>query len=43
VSFDNVRLDAEPVPEPGSIVLLQLGAIGLVVAGRRRILRALGF
>jgi hypothetical protein len=35
VNFDDVRLDASPVPEPSTAALL-LGAVGLICAGLRR-------
>jgi len=35
VNFDDVRLDASPVPEPSTTALL-LGAVGLICAGLRR-------
>jgi len=34
--FDNVRLDAVPIPEPSSLILVGLGMLGLVGYGRRR-------
>jgi len=34
--FDNVRLNAVPIPEPSSLILVGLGMVGLVGYGRRR-------
>lgn len=36
VYFDNVRLDVTPVPEPSTLALTTLGAIGILVVRRRK-------
>jgi PEP-CTERM motif-containing protein len=35
LGVDNVSLSAAPVPEPGSLALLAMGALTLVSLGRR--------
>ena len=34
------QIVAELIPEPGTIAMLGVGAIGLIVVGRRRLRRA---
>jgi hypothetical protein len=35
VNFDNVRLDADPVPEPAGVALIAGGAMTLLMLRRR--------
>jgi choice-of-anchor C domain-containing protein len=36
-ALDNVRVDSAPVPEPGTMMLLGIGMLGLAVYGKRRV------
>ncbi len=35
-ALDNVRVDAAPVPEPGTIALFGIGMLGMAIYGKRR-------